>query len=241
MPSENAHPILRAWLFYVTVGASALSLLMAFLGRPGWAIACVVIVIAVYTAGRAWSRKAPTPMPYFMRWVLYIPRGPQSPRQLEQILRPKSGEMILEIGPGIGVHALPIAPKLLPNGVLEVLDVQQEMLDELADRARRSGVNNILPTLGDAQELPYPSHRFDAAYLVGVLGEIPNPLAALGQIRRVLKPSGRLIVSEVFIDPDFIPLAGLIRSANEAGFVFDHRAGPTFAYSAMFRPASINS
>jgi ubiquinone/menaquinone biosynthesis C-methylase UbiE len=147
--------------------------------------------------------------------------------------------MILEIGPGIGVHALPIAPKLLPYGVLDVLDVQQEMLDELSARAERAGVTNIVPTLGDVQELPYPSHRFDAAYLVGVLGEIPNPSAALRQIRRVLKPSGRLIVSEVFIDPDFIPLAGLIRSANEAGFVFDHSAGPAFANSALFRPKTI--
>jgi ubiquinone/menaquinone biosynthesis C-methylase UbiE len=175
-------------------------------------------------------------MPYFMRWVLHIPRGPQSPEQLQQILRPKCGERILEIGPGIGVHALPIAPRLLPNGVLDVLDVQQAMLDELAARAERAGVTNIVPTLGDAQELPYPSDTFDAAYLVGVLGEIPDRLTALRQLRRVLKPSGRLIVSEVFIDPDFIPLAGLIRSANEAGFVFDHCAGPALAYSAVFRP-----
>jgi ubiquinone/menaquinone biosynthesis C-methylase UbiE len=83
---------------------------------------------------------------------------------------------------------------------------------------------------------PDPSHSFDAAYLVGVLGEIPDPPAALRQLHRVLKPSGRLVVSEVFIDPDFISLADLRRKVKEEGFVFDHSTGSAFAYSAIFRP-----
>lgn len=236
MPPDKALLVVRAWLFYFTLGAWALGLLMLVLGQLSWALASVAIAIIADLASRVWSRKFPTPMPYFMRWFLHIPRGPQSPERLQQILHPKSGERILEIGPGIGVHALPIAPRLLPNGVLDVLEVQQAMLDELAARAERAGVTNIVLTRGDAQELPYPPHSFDAAYLVGVLGEIPDSPTALRQLRRVLKPSGRLIVSEVLIDPDFIPLAGLMRRADDAGFVFDHSAGPVFAYSAMFRP-----
>jgi len=239
MPQDKAHPVLKAWLFYFSLAAWALGLILLVLGRVGWALACVALALIADTASRLWSRKSPTPMPYFMRWFLHLPRGPQSPERLRQILRPQSGERILEIGPGIGVHALPIAPRLLPDGVLDVLDVQQEMLDELAVRAQRAGVTNIVPRLGDAQELPYPSHIFDAAYLVGVLGEIPDPPAALRQLVRVLKPSGRLIVSEIIIDPDFIPLGGLIGTAKEAGFDFDHSAGPRFAYSAVFRPLAV--
>jgi len=37
---------------------------------------------------------------------------------------------------------------------------------------------------------PYPDGSFDAAYLIGVLGEIPDPAAALGELRRVLRPGG---------------------------------------------------
>ena len=42
---------------------------------------------------------------------------------------------------------------------------------------------------GGAQHLPYPDADFDGAFLIGVLGEIPSPAAALGELRRVLKPA----------------------------------------------------
>jgi ubiquinone/menaquinone biosynthesis C-methylase UbiE len=176
-------------------------------------------------------------MPYFMRWVLRLPRGPHSPRELEPVLQPRSGEHILEVGPGIGVHALPIACSLLPDGVLDVLDVQQDMLNNLARRAARSGPTNITVKQGDAQKLPYPDRTFDAAYLIGVLGEIPDPVAALCELKRVLKPGGRLVISEILIDPDFISLPALREKARGAGFVLERVAGPSFAYSAVLRPA----
>jgi ubiquinone/menaquinone biosynthesis C-methylase UbiE len=174
-------------------------------------------------------------MPYFMWWVLLLPRGPHAPKRLTHVLQPRSGEHILEVGPGIGVHALAIASALLPNGVLDVLDVQQEMLDHLARRAARRGLTNIVPQQGDAQKLPYPDRTFDAAYLIGVLGEIPDAGSALRELRRVLKSGGRLISSELVIDPDFISLPALHEKAGAAGFVFERRVGPSFAYSAVFR------
>lgn len=136
---------------------------MVFLRRPAWAALCAALGLAADTAGRVWSRKSPVPMPYFMRCVLFLPRGPHSPEYLKRVLQPRTGERVLEIGPGVGVHAIPIASSLLPHGVLDVLDVQQEMLDDLVRRARRSGLNNIVPTIGDAQKLPYADHTFDAA------------------------------------------------------------------------------
>ncbi len=139
----------------------------------------------------------------------------------------------------MGVHALPIAPSLLPNGALHVLDVQQEMLHDLKRRASSCGVTNIVPRQGDAQALPYPDHTFDAAYLIAVLGEIPDASVALRELRRVLKPGGRLLVGEVLIDPDFISLLALQERAREAGFLFERRVGPSFAYWAVFRARAV--
>jgi ubiquinone/menaquinone biosynthesis C-methylase UbiE len=178
-------------------------------------------------------------MPYLFRWVLRLPRGPQSPRNLKRILQPRSGERILEIGPGIGTHALPIASSLLPNGALDVLDVQQEMLDNVNRRAARRGITNIVATRGDALSLPYSDHTFDAAYMIGVLGEVPDQAAALREIRRVLKPAGRLIVGEVVVDPDYIALARLKKEASEAGLIFEEKAGPFMAYFALFRASTV--
>jgi ubiquinone/menaquinone biosynthesis C-methylase UbiE len=172
-----------------------------------------------------------------MRGVLELPRGPHSPRRLNELLRPRPGEHILEIGPGVGVHALPVAAALLPGGVLDVLDVQQEMLDDVMWRATRRGLTNIVPCLGDAQALPYADQVFDAAYLISVLGEIPAEVAALRELRRVLKPGARLLIGELAIDPDFISLRALRAMASDAGFAFERTAGPFVGYCAVFSPA----
>jgi ubiquinone/menaquinone biosynthesis C-methylase UbiE len=113
-------------------------------------------------------------MPHFLRWVLFLPRGAHSPEALKGILDPRGGERILEIGAGVGIHALPVAAWLLPTGVLDALDIQQQMLHDLKRRAVKAGITNIVATRGDAQALPYPSHTFDAAYMIGTLGEIPD-------------------------------------------------------------------
>ena len=235
----QAWAFMRACLFFSEIVAWVLAVVMTFRGELLWAAVCALFALGANMAGRVWSRRSPIAMPYFMRWVLLVPRGPHSPNHIKRILQPRSGERILEVGPGIGVHALPIAASLLPDGVLDALDVQQEMIDDLKRRAASRGLANIVARQGDAQKLPYHDHTFDAAYLIGVLGEIPDAVAALRELRRVLKPGGRLLISEVLIDPDFISLRVLQKMAGTAGFVFERKVGPSIAYSAVFRPAAV--
>jgi ubiquinone/menaquinone biosynthesis C-methylase UbiE len=233
----SAWKILCAGGFYAAILAWILAPAFALLGEPAWAGGCVAFALAVHLAGRTLSRVSPMPMPYLLRGVLRVPRGPQSPRRLNQLLQPCPGEHILEVGPGVGVHALPVAEVLLPDGVLDVLDVQQDMLDDLMRRAIRRDLSNIVPRLGDAQALPYTDGAFDAAYAIWVLGEIPDSRAALRELRRVLKPSGRLVICEVFVDPDYVAVQDLKDMAGSAGFVLERLVGPRFAYSALFRSA----
>ena len=123
------------------------------------------------------------------------------------------------MGPGTGYYALPVAEWLAPDGQLDVLDVQQEMLDHTLRRAREHGIDNITPARADARELPYPDDSFDGAYLVTVLGEIPDQDAALRELRRVVKPGGRIVVGELFGDPHMVThgaLAGRARRRASA-------------------------
>jgi SAM-dependent methyltransferase len=224
--------VLKAWLFHAEIAAWLIAFGLALAAELRWAAVSALVALGAHAAGQLWSRKSPVPMPYFMRWVLRVPRGPHSPARVQRLLLPRSGERILEIGPGVGVPALPVAAALLPDGVL---DVQRQMLDDLMRRAAREGLTNVVPRRGDAQHLPYPDATFDAAYLISVLGEIPDAPAALSELRRVLKPGGRLLVGEVLVDPDFIALPALKAMAGDAGFALERRAGPRFAYSAVFR------
>jgi ubiquinone/menaquinone biosynthesis C-methylase UbiE len=173
-------------------------------------------------------------MPHLLRWTLLVPRGNQTPAHLQRILEARPGERILEIGPGIGIHALPVARTLVPGGALDVFDVQQDMLDDLMRRAHAAGITNIVASRGDARKLPYGDAVFDAAYLVGVLGEIPDEHAALRELRRVLKPSGRLVVGEVLFDPDYVRFGTLQTRAAAAAFAFERRTGGALSYLARF-------
>ena len=234
--AKQAWIFVRAGLFLSELAAWIAALAAALLGDWRWAVASAAFAVSADVVGRAWSRKSPVPLPYFMWWLLLLPRGAHSPKNLRRVLEPRPGERILEVGPGVGVHALVIAKALQPDGVIDVIDVEQAMLDRLMQRATRRGFTNIVPRQGDARQLPYPESTFDAAYLIGVLGEVPDGVAALRELRRVLKPDGRLIVGELLLDPDFVSFAALKEKGNDAGFTLVGQAGTSVAYWAIFRP-----
>ena len=90
----------------------------------------------------------------------------------------------------------------------------------------------MVPTQGDATALAYEDDSMDAVVLNAVLGEIPDPVAALREIARVLKPGGRLLVGELFGDPHFTTQASLRRQGAEAGLDYEDQSGYWFGYVA---------
>ena len=111
------------WTGFAALGAAIVGLVGLARGAPGWALVWFVVAGTAAMLTRYWSRTHPGPMPHLLRWTLLVPRGNQSSEYLKRILEPRSGERILEIGPGIGIHALPVASFLAPGGTLDVLDV----------------------------------------------------------------------------------------------------------------------
>jgi len=186
-------------------------------------------------AAALWWRRNPSACPYSQRFFVEAPHPFITRERLRQALEPTEGQRLLEVGPGTGYYSLPVGEWLRPGGRLEVLDVQQEMLDHTMRAAGERGLDNITATHGDARRLPYESGSFDAAYLVTVLGEVPDQDAALQELRRVLKPGGRLVVGELFGDPHMVMPGMLRRRAQAAGLHFERRVGPPFGFFAVFR------
>ena len=110
-----------------------------------------------------WWRKNPSACPYSQRFWVEAPHPLITRSRLRKALAPRPGERLLEVGPGTGYYALPMAEWLSPGGTLDVLDVQQEMLDHTLRRAREEGIANITATRADARELPYGDDSFDGA------------------------------------------------------------------------------
>lgn len=185
-----------------------------------------------------WWRRNPSACPYNQRFWVEAPHPFITRPRLREALEPQPGETILEVGPGTGYYSLPVAEWLRPGGTLHVFDVQQEMLDHTLERARAAGIDDIEPRQGDARSLPYDDGSFDAAFLVTVLGEIPDQDRALAELRRVLAPNGRLVVGELFGDPHMVSEGALRKRAAAAGLRFERRVGPPFGYFARLRPDS---
>ena len=181
-----------------------------------------------------WWRKNPSACPYGQRFWVEAPHPFITRARLDEILAAKPGERILEVGPGTGYYSPEVAEWISPGGQLDVFDLQQEMLDHTMRRAGERGVGNIVPTRGDARELPYPDDSFDAAFLVTVLGEVPDQQAALGELTRVLKPGGRLVVGELFGDPHWVSPRRMRERAARAGLEFVERSGSAVGYFARF-------
>ena len=193
-----------------------------------------IAVAAAFAVGGValWWRKNPSACPYNQRFWVQAPHPFITRDRLREVLEPRLGERVLEIGPGTGYYTLDVAGWVGHEGAVEIFDLQQEMLDHTVRRARERGLWNVSPTRGDAQELPYDDDSFDAAVLVTVLGEIPDQDAALREIARVLRPGGRLIVGELFGDPHMVTTKSLRRRSEAAGLRFERRVGSPLAYFA---------
>jgi ubiquinone/menaquinone biosynthesis C-methylase UbiE len=98
------------------------------------------------------------------------------------------------------------------------LDIQPQMLARARQKAETAGLNNIdfiQAGLGDGR---LPADTFDRAFLVTVLGEIPNRDAALAEIYAALKPGGSLSVTEALPDPHFQTQGAVRHMAHRNGF-----------------------
>lgn len=158
--------------------------------------------------------------PHELAPLLLVPlrRVVLSPEQLVAQLELTSASRVLEIGPGPGYFSGAVA-RAVPEGRLELVDIQQEMLEKARRRLRRLGLHGGC-TRASAEELPFASNCFDAAFLVAVLGEVPDRRNCVVEVARVLRPGGRLVVAELPGDPDALGAHELRQLANGAGLEF---------------------
>ncbi len=105
---------------------------------------------------------------------------------------PAPGMLVLDLASGSGQPALTIAPKLQPAGKVIATDLSEPMLAVLRSFAAQEGVANVETRFADAHELPFADNTFDlvtSRFGAMFFVEIGK---TLGEIRRVLKPGGRI-------------------------------------------------
>lgn len=145
------------------------------------------------------------------------------------------GSTVLDLGCGSGVFTVEMARQVGAQGTVHAIDLQEEMLDLARKRVRAAGLENrVRFHHAGAYRLPLEIHSVDIAILISTLPEIPNRLLALEELRRVVRPGGRIAVSEEMPHPAYVP-SNIARSwLRQAGFRYGGQQGTPFCYSLLY-------
>lgn len=109
----------------------------------------------------------------------------------------QSGMSVLDVGCGPGWFWAE-GRQAIADGIAIVLtDISHGMVREAAERvASLSGLATLITSApADAQQLPFADHRFDIVLASHMMYHVPDPRLAVGEIRRMLKPGGRAVIS----------------------------------------------
>ena len=124
---------------------------------------------------------------------------------------------------------------VLVQGRFVAVDIQPEMIKRVEQRVRTAGLANVETHTADAYHLPLADGSVDRAFLISVLEEIPDPVRALAELSRVLKPEGILSITAEFMDPDYWFPIETIRQLQVADFALVKRFGNLWCYTLNFR------
>src|SRR5207245_749245 len=107
------------------------------------------------------------------------------------------GEVVLDLGSGGGIDVILSAKRVGPSGVAYGVDMTDEMLALARKNAAEAGVANVHFLKGVIEAVPLPAESVDVVISNCVINLSTNKAAVLTEIARVLKPGGRVGVSDV--------------------------------------------
>jgi SAM-dependent methyltransferase len=147
------------------------------------------------------------------------------------------GLVVLEVGCGAGTYLEEAARTAGRGGEAWGLEPDPEQAEFARSRFRAQGLTTVTVDVAPTDQLPYSDAGFDLAYLVAMLGRLGDREGTLREVSRVLKPGGRLAITEHLADSHYVPASIVTRFCVAAGFeIADSNEGRWDHTSAFRKP-----
>ena len=178
------------------------------------------------------------PIPAFATQLIDNPirrRFIQRPEAIADRMQLCPGMIVVEIGPGKGSYTKAVANKILPDGKVYAVDIQESVIKRLKKKVQREKIVNVEPSVDNAYNFSFQSESVDRVLAIASLPEIPDPVKVLRECHRILRHKGLVSLCEVILDPDYPRRQTEKRWALKAGFKLENEFGNVFSYQLNFR------
>jgi ubiquinone/menaquinone biosynthesis C-methylase UbiE len=130
----------------------------------------------------------------------------EEPGKALKALEIHPGDVVADIGAGVGYFTWRIADIVGPSGKVHANDIQPEMIRLLKRNIEDRHLTNVEPVLGKIDDPRLPKAAIDLVLLVDVYHEFSEPQKMLDRIRESLKPEGRLVLLEYRKEDPAVPI-----------------------------------